>query len=342
MAEKPSILGAGLPQLLLLGVLWGATFPVARVAVAAGADPFLLVVLDLLLAAAVLAPVAAASRSPRPVALELARSAGLGALLIAGINVPLYWGLQHATGGSASIVYATSPILSLLALYAAGSPVVLHRRQLLALTLGLGGVVLLGLQTSGASASTNLAVLAAFALGASCQGAGAVLVGRARPEGEGHWGLTFQFLGGAGAAAVTLPFLASSAPFPVTLSTVGSVVYVGVVSMAVGYTLFFDLIHRAGAVRANQVTFLNPVVALTVGVVAFGESWQPLEGVALACIIGALVLLQTVPGHRGATSAPRSDAPRRSPTGSVPAAGVPPSGLPGPGAGQGTYVSHDS
>jgi drug/metabolite transporter (DMT)-like permease len=295
----------GLPQLLLLGVLWGATFPIARVGVAAGADPFLLVVLDLVLAAAVMAPVAVLTRSVRPAPRELARSAGLGAILIAGINLPLYWGLQHATGGSASIVYATSPILSLLVLYAIGSPVALHRRQLVALTLGLGGVVLLGLQTSGGSAATSLAVLSAFALGATCQGVGAVLVGRARPEGEGHWGLTFQFVGGAAAAVAVLPFLAPSTPFPLTLATVGSVVYVGIVSMAVGYTLFFDLIHRAGAVRANQVTFLNPVVALTIGVLAFAEGWQPLEAVALACIFGALLLLQPVAGHRSARAGPR-------------------------------------
>ncbi|HEV8049549.1 MAG TPA: EamA family transporter, partial [Thermoplasmata archaeon] len=140
MVATGSYRTGGLPQLLLLGVLWGATFPIARVGVAAGADPFLLVVLDLVLAAAVMAPVAVLTRSVRPAPRELARSAGLGAILIAGINLPLYWGLQHATGGSASIVYATSPILSLLVLYAIGSPVALHRRQLVALTLGLGGV----------------------------------------------------------------------------------------------------------------------------------------------------------------------------------------------------------
>ncbi|MCI4325064.1 MAG: DMT family transporter [Thermoplasmata archaeon] len=309
MVEGRSFGTSGVPQLLLLGLLWGATFPIARLGVAAGANPFVLVVLDLLLAAAVLAPVALRSGAVRPPVRELARSAGLGALLIGGINLPLYWGLQHATGGSASIVYATSPIISLGVLYLAGSAVEMHRRQAAALALGLGGVVLLGLAGGGSSVSAGLVVLAAFALGATCQGVGAVLVGRARPEGEGPWGLTFQFVGGAVAATIVLMLLAPTAAFPLTVPVIGSVVYVGVVSMALGYTIFFELIHRSGAVRANQVTFLNPVAALSIGVLAFGEGWEPLEAVALAVIVAALLLLQPYHRHRATLPDPEPPSP---------------------------------
>lgn len=294
---------SGLAALLLLGVIWGATFPIARVGVDAGADPFLLVAVDFLLAAAVMAPVAVLTRTHLPPARRLAQSAGLGALLIAGINLPLYWGLRFTTGGTASIVYATSPIISLLVLLLLGTSVELHRRQAAALALGLGGVVLLGLATTGSSLLAGLSALVAFAIGATCQGTGAVLVGRARPAGEDHWGLTFQFLGGATAAFVALPFLSRSPAFPLTAVTLGSVAYVGILSMAAGYTLFFDLIHRAGAVRANQVTFLNPVVAVVAGVLLFGERFEALEAVALGLIIVALVLMHPRP------KTPRVDAP---------------------------------
>jgi drug/metabolite transporter (DMT)-like permease len=283
---------SGIPQLLLLGALWGATFPIARVGVAGGANPFLLVVLDLLLAAGIMAAASVIGRGPRPPLRRAAESAGLGALLIAGINLPLYWGLRYATGGAASIVYATSPLLSVLVLGVIGSPVSLHRRQAAALGIGLAGVVALGLATTGSSIAAGLSALAAFAVGATCQGTGAVLVGRRRPQGEDRWGLTFQFVGGAVAAALLLPWLAPSPALPVTIATMGSIAYVGVASMAIGYTIFFDLIHRFGAVRANQVTFLNPVVAVVVGAILFAERFQLLEGGALALIVLALVLLQ--------------------------------------------------
>lgn len=273
-------------------MIWGATFPIARIGVVAGANPFLLVGIDLLLAVVVMVPLALADRSRRPPARELARSAGLGALLIAGINLPLDWGLRVATGGTASIVYATSPMVSLLVLALLGSPAEIRRRELEALLLGLGGVVLLGFASTGSSVLAGLAALVAFSIGAICQGTGAVLVGRARPRGEGSWGLSFQFLGAALAAFAALPLLSRSPAFPLNAATVGSVAYVGVVSLAVGFTLFFRLIQRSGAVRANQVTFLNPVVAVCTGVLLFGERFEPLEAVALALIIAALALLQ--------------------------------------------------
>ncbi len=298
MAAHRSILATGVPQLLLLGLVWGATFPIAREGVAAGANPFLLVALDLLLAAAVMGAIAVGTRTPWPPLRKAVQSAGLGALLIAGINLPLYWGLQGATGGAASIVYATSPIVSLVFLWGIGSSVEVRRRQLAALAIGLGGVVLLGAATSGSAAALGVAAIAAFALGAACQGVGAVMVGRTRPKGEDHSGLTFQFLGGALASLLVLPLLAASPVFPVTAATLGSVAYVGVASMALGYTLFFGMIQRFGAVRANQVTFLNPVVALVVGVVAFGEGFEPVEAAALALIVLALVLLQPTIRHR--------------------------------------------
>jgi drug/metabolite transporter (DMT)-like permease len=293
---RSSVRGTGIPQLVVLGLIWGATFPIARVGINGGADPLLLVVLDLGLAAVVLAPLALATQTPWPSARSAVQSAGLGALLIGGINLPLYWGLRFATGGAASIVYATAPIVSLVVLRAIGSAGAIRRPQVAALALGLGGVVLLGLATTGGSLLTGLGAIAGFGLGAACQGVGAVLVGRTRPQGENAWGLTFQFVGAGAAALVVLPLLAPSLTFPLNAATLGSVAYVGLVTMVVGYTLFYRLIQGFGAVRANQVTFLNPVVALVAGVVAFGEGFQLLEAVALALIILALLLLQ--PSHR--------------------------------------------
>lgn len=286
-----------LAALLALGAIWGATFPVAEVGVRGGANPFLLVALVLGLAALVTLPYAAARRAPRPGAFELLRSAGLGALLIAGINLPLYWGLRTAAGGTASIVYATSPLLSILALRALRSPVEIGRRQAAALGAGLSGVVLLGWATVGASLLAGVAALAAFVIGASCQGTGAVLVGRARPHGEGPWGLGAQFVGGATAAFVALPWLGGRIAFPLTAPVIGSFLYVGLVSMVVGYSLFFLLIDRVGAVRANQVTFLNPIVAVAIGTALFAEPFRPLELAALALILAALYLLQPRAGR---------------------------------------------
>ncbi len=298
-----------LARLALLGVLWGITFPVSRLGVTRGADPFLLVAIDFAIAAAVSAPIAVALGRPFPSGRALAESSAVGALLIAGINLPLFWGERFATGGAASVVYAASPLVSLgfAALWRSEERV--GRTGCFALALGMTGVFVLALAAGGA-AVRNVAALAAFALGTVCQGAGAVLLVRLRPAGEGAWGETFQFVGGGAASLIVVAVATPAVPMMWTPAALASVLYVGLVSFAGGYALFFDLLRTDGAVRANQVTFLNPVVAIAVGVVAFGEPFVPEELGGLALILLALVLL-----HRD-----ESRTPVRTPGPPIPAA----------------------
>jgi drug/metabolite transporter (DMT)-like permease len=300
--------GSVLPRLVLLGILWGATFPISRLGVAAGANPFVLVTIAFGIAAAVSAPAAVASRSPFPSWRSLAESAGVGALLIGGINLPLFWGERFATGGVASIVYATAPMVSLAFVWLLRTGERFGARTGFALVLGLGGVVVLAL-ASGGAAITNPWGLVSFGIGAVCQGTGAVALGRLRPRGEGAWGETFQFVGGGIASLAVVAVLAPKISIAWSASVVVSVLYVGVVSMVIGYALFFDMIRRHGAVEANQVTFLNPVVALVLGVVVFAEPFAIEEIGGLALILLALALLHLPGPPRPSSRTPSGGAP---------------------------------
>ena len=281
-----------LALLVVLGAIWGATFPVARLGVAAGANPFLLVTLDMFVAGALMALLAAGRSVGRPAGRILLESLGLGALLIGGINLTLFWGEQYVTGGAASIVYATAPFISLFSASALGASPRGRAVPVVAPLVGLAGVVALAFTSSGTGVVTDPLGLVAFALGALCQGVGATLVGRARPEGEGSWGLAFQFLGAGFVAAALLPLIGGSYALPIAPATIGSILFLAILTLASGYTIFYRLIRRVGPVRANVVTFLNPVFALVLGVVVFGESFQPYESIGLALVLVALVLLQ--------------------------------------------------
>jgi drug/metabolite transporter (DMT)-like permease len=287
-----------LVRLGILGVLWGITFPMSRLGVAAGADPFLLVVLSFAVAVAISAPLAALRRSPTYSARRALESMGLGALLIAGINLPLFWGVRFATGGVASIVYATAPLLSLGAARLLGGGARLGSRGPVALALGLGGVLVLGLASGGVAIASAWG-LAAFGLGATCQGFGAVAMGRLRPKGEGPWGSTFQFAGGGLASLAVFMGVSPSVSVVWNDRVLTAVLYVGIVSFVIGYALFFDLLRTLGPVGANQVAFLNPVSALALGVLAFGEPFALPELGGLALVLLALTLLQGPGANRG-------------------------------------------
>ncbi len=282
----------GIALLGSLGIIWGATFPIARLGIDAGADPFLLVALDLLLASGVTALISVVRRSPRPGGRSLLDSLLIGALLIGGINLPLFWGEQFSTGGAAAIIYATSPLVSVVAARSIGARVQIGGWQRAALPVGLLGVIVLGLTSVGTDVLANGWALAAFALGAVCQGTGTVLLSRVKPEGESPWGLSFQFVGGLIAATLMLPLVASTLRVPDVPGVVLSVLFVGLGTLVAGYLIFFELVRRLGPVRANTVTFVNPVVALIVGVVAFRESFQWFELAGLAIVLVALGLIE--------------------------------------------------
>lgn len=297
---------SGLLLLAALGVFWGATFPVVRVGVEAGASPFLLVGIDFLLATVVMATVAAASREPRPTVRSLGGSALLGVLLIGGINLLLFWGIQFTTGGVAAIVFATAPLLSLLAVYLLGRREPLSRRAAIALALGLVGVITLGVASGGGQVVTNPWGLVALAGGAASQGTGAALVSRYRPSGETRWGQAMQFAGGSAVGFLVLPLVGGSLRIPWTLPVIGSTLYVALLTGVLGYTIYFVLIRRVGATRANLVTYLNPLVALAVGVAAVGELVSLTEILGLVLVLGALALLQIRPSPRSDPSPDRN------------------------------------
>ncbi len=290
--------------------MWGAMFPIAKIGLDAGAEPFWMVTLTFATAAVVMFPLAAVSRARRPSARGLLESGAIGALMIGGINIPLFWGEQFATGGAAAIVYATSPALSLVFLTAYNRGPRPNVRKVGALGLGLLGVIVLSLAAARGGPITDPWALVAFSLGAVCQGGGAVLIARRRPQGEGLWGQASQFAGATIAGLLVLGLLLPAPVLPLTLAVVGPMAYVALVSLVAGYVIFFRLIRASGPVSANLVTFVNPVVALLLGVLAFGETFQIFEGVGLLLVLVALVGLE-LPEH------PRASQPSPSVGGSL-------------------------
>jgi drug/metabolite transporter (DMT)-like permease len=63
------------------------------------------------------------------------------------------------------------------------------------------------------------------------------------------------------------------------------VLVLGLACSALGFLLFFALIHAVGPGRATVITFVNPVVAVALGIVLLGEGLGP------SAIAGLLLIL---------------------------------------------------
>lgn len=163
----------------------------------------------------------------------------------------------------------------------------LRPRGWLGLGVGfLGVVVLLGVQ--GAGAGTPLILLAALSYAL-----GALLVGRWFHDVPALTVVGAMLLVASG-PLVVLAALLEPAP-TLTGQAVGSVLVLGFVCTAGGFTAFFALINQAGPTRAALITYAAPIVAVSAGVAVLHEALtlRTLAGAALILTGAALVTHRT-------------------------------------------------
>jgi drug/metabolite transporter (DMT)-like permease len=75
-----------------------------------------------------------------------------------------------------------------------------------------------------------------------------------------------------------------------SLKVIGSVLVLAVLCTAVAFLVFFALIDEIGPVRATVITYVNPAVAVALGVVLLGEPLTAGIGVGFALILAGSVL----------------------------------------------------
>src|SRR5262249_15621560 len=92
----------------------------------------------------------------------------------------------------------------------------------------------------------------------------------------------------------------------------GSLAALGVLCTAIAFVLFFQLIAEVGPAKATVITYVNPAVAVALGVAVLGEPLTP-------AIVAAFVLILT-----GSVLATRSGLPGPDPRPGAP----PPPGAP--------------
>jgi drug/metabolite transporter (DMT)-like permease len=132
-------------------------------------------------------------------------------------------------------------------------------------------------------------------------------------------GMTAVCLGFASVVYAPLAALAWPSALP-SWRVLGALAGLAVVCTAAAFPLFFRLIAEVGPARASVITYINPAVAVALGVTVLGEQFTlPVAG-AFVLILGGSVL---------ATRAARRDTPEPAPD-SEPAPAVNPAAAPRP------------
>lgn len=291
----------------VLGVVWGVPYLLIRTAVV-DLDPLAVAFGRCLIGALVLLPAAVRSGALRRLRGHWGAVAAFALVEIAGPWLLLGHAEQSLTSSTAALVVAVVPFVSVLIAARLGDDQ-LDPRRVVGLLLGLGGIaVVVGLDVD----AGGLPALVALALTVVGYATGPVIISR-RLRGVPPLGVVTAAL--VIAATVYAPFLPFVGLGPVTARAGWSVVVLGVVCTAVAFLAFFALVERAGAARATVITYVNPVVALLLGVVVVDEPFT--RGMLLGL---PLVLIGSVLGTarpRPAPVPPRRVLPRAALQGAV-------------------------
>jgi drug/metabolite transporter (DMT)-like permease len=264
-------------------VIWGIPYLLIRVAVR-DMSPACLVFARTGIAAVLLVPVAVARRDLTPV---LRRWRPLLAYTIIELTVPWLLLSDAETKLSSSLsglLVAAVPLagVGILALLRAGDPV--GRGRLLGLLLGLVGV--------GALVGLDFGQIDVFALGEVAvvvvgYALGPIILSRSLsdlpPIGVVAASLLIT-------AVIYLPAAVLDPPRRYTEAGVASVLALAVVCTALAFVVFFALIAGIGPTRAVVITYVNPAVALTLGVVVLGEPFTAGMAVGFPLILAGSVL----------------------------------------------------
>ncbi len=279
---------------LALTVIWGASFLFLKAALVA-TSPLVLVVVRLALATVTLAVVMSATRRawPRDRALW-GHQLVVSALLCVVPYLLVAWGAQYVGSGLAGIITAATPMATVFFTALLLPAERLSRSGVVGLVLGAVGVVVI---VGGDGLTGSVPGMLACLAGPVCYGAGYAYQRRfvSSRQLDGVTEAAMQMVLSLGLALIATPFLVAS-PLavgghgPVTLAVVLSLLALGVLSTGLGYVGNAVVLQAWGAQRTASITYLMPVVSVTLGVLLLGErlQWLALAG-GVVVIVGVVV-----------------------------------------------------
>ncbi|THA24019.1 DMT family transporter [Streptomyces sp. RKND-216] len=239
------------------------------------------------------------------------------ALLLCLVPFTLFaWAEQHIPSGLASTYNATTPLMA-MAWSAALLPAErLTRHGAAGLLLGFVGVLVI-LDPFGADLGGNLAAQLACLAATACYGVAFVYLRRfVSPRRLPALSVAaVQVTAGAVLMLAATPFLAPAPAIAPTWPVVCAIVALGVFGTGLAYVWNTNVVAAWGAADAAAVTYLTPVVGVTLGVLLLREpvTWPQAAGTVLV-VLGILATHRRLPGLRRVTS----DAARTAPGGPSP------------------------
>ena len=274
-------------------VVWGSTYLAIKVAVDT-VPPLFAAGIRFAIAGGVLFGWSQLRGTPAPSRLEWRNLTILGALMFLASYSGLFWAERTLPSGIASVLVATIPVWTALL------EIVVFKRQRLhwtlgvAIALGLGGVVMLAIDST-SGANVNLLPCLAILASEIAWSFGTIVTTMVKlPESKATSAGAQMMLGGVMLIALSA-LVREIPPLPhISAAAWIAIAYLIVAGSLVAFTAFQWLLTQAPTTVVTSYAYVNPVIALMIGH-SFGG-----EVISARAIAGsALVLVSTIALMKG-------------------------------------------
>ena len=292
--------------LLALGVIWGLTPAMAKLAMAAGMRPLGVATIAAAVSALVLLGVAAWRRDlPRVTWRHLRHYLAGGMVGLALANFVGFTALTQAPAGLFALLVPLSGLLSTLLFALAGIERATPRRVAGTL-LGVAGVGLAMAPGAALPDPTLLPWAALMALTPVCYATANLLSVKLAVPGSSPLAQAAGTLVGAALSVLLLALLAGQLGLPPDAGIALLLLAQGVLT-ALAYLIYFRLLTRAGGMVTSQVSYLITLAGLAWGFLLFGEvpGWLTIPAALLIFAGVALATLGPRLSPAGSSARPR-------------------------------------
>jgi len=223
----------------------------------------------------------------------------IGLLFMSGNNMLLTWGEKLVPSGFASLVISTIPIMIALLEMAMPGGDALNKRGwtgTLLGTLGIGALLWPALHGqslhSGSSPASRTLLGVLVLLGAAlCFSVGSVLSRRFHFQADTFVATGWQ-IGSAGIFNALLAVVTGSLHRAVwTWQGAGAIVYLSVFGSVFGLVAFTYLLQNVAVTKVATYAFVNPVIAVLLGVLILHERLAKAEIVGMVVIVCAVAMV---------------------------------------------------
>jgi len=271
--------------LLATWVVWGSTYLAIKYALLSF-PPFIQMGSRFLVAGALLLAWVRWRGAPWPTRRQWRNALVVGGLMLGGGM----GGVAHAelTVGSGLVVAFIAVVPLMITLLNLIWGVMPGRWESAGIALGLGGVLML---TQGHGFQASPGGLVAMAVACLSWSLGSVLSQRSLPLAQGAMGFASEMVCGGVVLMLLALLTGESWVWPPEPVAAGAWLYLVVFGSLIAFNAYMVLLARASASLAASYTFVNPVIAMMLGVWVAGETVTRFEWYAVGVVLAGVLLL---------------------------------------------------